>query len=296
MATPFDESGAVDEAAARAARRAPARARLARARRRRHDRRVRRPSTDERARSSCCGRCVDEVGDEALLVCGTGTNDTRHSIELTKAAADAGADAALVVTPYYNKPNPAGHPRPLRGGRRGGPRAAADRSTTSPRGWSSTCRPELLGRAGRDRQRRRRQAGQRRRAAARSRAWRSSPATTTSSCGRSSSAARAASSSPRTSSAPQMREIWDAAAGRRPRPRARDRRRADARSTRRLAVTTNPIPLKAALEMLGLIPTDRLRLPLVARRRRAAGRGQGRRSRASASRSPARPTSKRVSN
>src|SRR4029079_4399788 len=42
------------------------------------------------------------------IICGTGTNDTRHSIELTKAAADAGAEAALIVTPYYNKPNPAG--------------------------------------------------------------------------------------------------------------------------------------------------------------------------------------------
>jgi 4-hydroxy-tetrahydrodipicolinate synthase len=51
---------------------------------------------------------VDEVGGEALIACGTGTNDTRHSIELTKAAAEAGAEAALVVTPYYNKPNPAG--------------------------------------------------------------------------------------------------------------------------------------------------------------------------------------------
>ena len=49
-----------------------------------------------------------EVGDEALLICGTGTNDTRHSCELTKMAADAGADASLVVVPYYNKPNPAG--------------------------------------------------------------------------------------------------------------------------------------------------------------------------------------------
>jgi 4-hydroxy-tetrahydrodipicolinate synthase len=51
---------------------------------------------------------VDEVGGEAPIVCGTGTNDTRHTIELTKAAAEAGAEAALVVTPYYNKPNPAG--------------------------------------------------------------------------------------------------------------------------------------------------------------------------------------------
>lgn len=49
-----------------------------------------------------------EVGDEALLICGTGTNDTRHSRELTKMAAEAGADAALVVAPYYNKPNAAG--------------------------------------------------------------------------------------------------------------------------------------------------------------------------------------------
>jgi 4-hydroxy-tetrahydrodipicolinate synthase len=49
-----------------------------------------------------------EVGDDVLLVCGTGTNDTRHSRELTKMAAEAGADASLVVAPYYNKPNRAG--------------------------------------------------------------------------------------------------------------------------------------------------------------------------------------------
>jgi len=46
-----------------------------------------------------------EVGDGVLLICGTGTNDTQHSRELTKMAADAGADASLVVVPYYNKPN-----------------------------------------------------------------------------------------------------------------------------------------------------------------------------------------------
>jgi len=47
---------------------------------------------------------VEEVGERATVICGTGTNDTRHSVELTRAAADAGADAALIVTPYYNKP------------------------------------------------------------------------------------------------------------------------------------------------------------------------------------------------
>jgi 4-hydroxy-tetrahydrodipicolinate synthase len=49
-----------------------------------------------------------EVGEGTLLICGSGTNDTRHSVALTQAADAAGADAMLVVTPYYNKPNPAG--------------------------------------------------------------------------------------------------------------------------------------------------------------------------------------------
>jgi len=44
----------------------------------------------------------EEIGEQAQVICGTGTNDTRHSIELTKAAAEAGAEAALVVTPYLD--------------------------------------------------------------------------------------------------------------------------------------------------------------------------------------------------
>jgi 4-hydroxy-tetrahydrodipicolinate synthase len=51
---------------------------------------------------------LDEVGSEATVIAGTGSNDTRHTAELTAAAAAAGAHAALVVTPYYNKPNRAG--------------------------------------------------------------------------------------------------------------------------------------------------------------------------------------------
>ncbi len=50
----------------------------------------------------------DELGTEATVIAGTGTNDTRHSIHLTETSTEAGADACLVVTPYYNKPNPAG--------------------------------------------------------------------------------------------------------------------------------------------------------------------------------------------
>ena len=47
---------------------------------------------------------VRESGD-ATVIAGTGSNDTAHSIELTARAAEAGVDGALVVTPYYVKPN-----------------------------------------------------------------------------------------------------------------------------------------------------------------------------------------------
>jgi len=49
-----------------------------------------------------------EVGEGVTLILGTGSNDTRHSVELTKAAAGAGADGGLVVTPYYNRPGERG--------------------------------------------------------------------------------------------------------------------------------------------------------------------------------------------
>lgn len=42
------------------------------------------------------------------VIAGTGTNDTRHSIERTKLAESAGVDAMLVVTPYYSRPSQAG--------------------------------------------------------------------------------------------------------------------------------------------------------------------------------------------
>ncbi len=46
-----------------------------------------------------------ELGDRAPIVAGAGSNDTRHAVHLTEAAVEAGADAVLSVTPYYNKPN-----------------------------------------------------------------------------------------------------------------------------------------------------------------------------------------------
>jgi 4-hydroxy-tetrahydrodipicolinate synthase len=47
---------------------------------------------------------VDAVKGKAKVIAGTGTYDTRHSIHLTEEAEKAGADAVLVVSPYYNKP------------------------------------------------------------------------------------------------------------------------------------------------------------------------------------------------
>ncbi len=50
----------------------------------------------------------NEVGDRAKLIAGAGTNDTAASVELARASAEAGADALLVVTPYYSRPSQEG--------------------------------------------------------------------------------------------------------------------------------------------------------------------------------------------
>lgn len=47
--------------------------------------------------------CVREIGKRVPLIAGTGSNDTAHARDLSQYASDAGADAVLVVTPYYNK-------------------------------------------------------------------------------------------------------------------------------------------------------------------------------------------------
>jgi len=47
--------------------------------------------------------CAERIGGKVPLIAGTGSNDTRHAIHRTQAAEKAGADAVLLVTPYYNK-------------------------------------------------------------------------------------------------------------------------------------------------------------------------------------------------
>ena len=47
--------------------------------------------------------CVERVAGRVPVIAGTGSNDTAYAIELTKYAGEVGADAVLLVTPYYNK-------------------------------------------------------------------------------------------------------------------------------------------------------------------------------------------------
>jgi 4-hydroxy-tetrahydrodipicolinate synthase len=51
---------------------------------------------------------VDEVDGRVPVLAGTGSNNTAEAIRFTEAAKDLGADGALVISPYYNKPNRSG--------------------------------------------------------------------------------------------------------------------------------------------------------------------------------------------
>ena len=53
-------------------------------------------------------RVVDQVKGRIPVIAGTGANSTREAVELTEAAKSGGADACLLVTPYYNKPTQEG--------------------------------------------------------------------------------------------------------------------------------------------------------------------------------------------
>lgn len=51
---------------------------------------------------------VKEVNGRVPVIAGTGSNNTKDSIKLTKKAEEAGVDAVMLVTPYYNKPSQEG--------------------------------------------------------------------------------------------------------------------------------------------------------------------------------------------
>ncbi|MGH2976122.1 MAG: 4-hydroxy-tetrahydrodipicolinate synthase [Solirubrobacterales bacterium] len=201
-----------------------------------------------------------EVGDDTLLICGTGTNYTQHSIELTQGAVEAGADAALVVTPYYNKPNPAGilaHFEAIAEAVPGFPLIAYNipsrvvvnvppdqlaeiAKIESVVGVKQANNDELQPIEGLD-----------------IFAGNDEIFLRTLEIGGAGGILVASHLV-----GEQMRQIWDAAqAGEMDRAREIDATLRQAYAA--MGVTTNPIPVKAALEMTGLIPSGTLRLPLV---------------------------------
>ena len=66
------------------------------------------PTTSDAEKADLVRAVVDAVDGRALVVAGVGTFDTTHTVQLADQAAKAGADALLVVTPYYSKPPQAG--------------------------------------------------------------------------------------------------------------------------------------------------------------------------------------------
>jgi len=66
------------------------------------------PTTSDAEKDRLLRAVIEAVGDRATVVAGVGTNDTAHTCELARQAERAGADALLVVTPYYNKPPQSG--------------------------------------------------------------------------------------------------------------------------------------------------------------------------------------------
>ncbi len=63
---------------------------------------------DEKEHCDVIRRVVDHAAGRIPVIAGTGANSTREAIDLTRCAQKAGADACLLVTPYYNKPTQEG--------------------------------------------------------------------------------------------------------------------------------------------------------------------------------------------
>lgn len=106
MVTPFTPDGQVDFDSAQAL--------ATHLAGRRHDGLVINGTTGESATTSDAEKrdlliaVKEAVGDRLKIVAGVGSNDTAHTLELTRQAAEVGVDGMLVVTPYYNKPPQSG--------------------------------------------------------------------------------------------------------------------------------------------------------------------------------------------
>lgn len=66
------------------------------------------PTLSDREKLNLFKVCKDYAGSNCMIIAGTGSNSTEHAVSLSVEAQAAGADALLVVSPYYNKTNPDG--------------------------------------------------------------------------------------------------------------------------------------------------------------------------------------------
>lgn len=66
------------------------------------------PTLEEDEKAELFRFVVEHAAGRCKIIAGTGSNNTAHSIHLTKVAEDAGVDGVLLVAPYYNKPNQEG--------------------------------------------------------------------------------------------------------------------------------------------------------------------------------------------
>ena len=66
------------------------------------------PTLSDNEKIELFRRCKEYAGNACKIIAGTGTNSTKHAISLSVAAEEAGVDALLVVSPYYNKSTPDG--------------------------------------------------------------------------------------------------------------------------------------------------------------------------------------------
>lgn len=66
------------------------------------------PTLSDREKLALFSACKQYAGSGCTIIAGTGSNNTAHAVELSIAAEKAGADALLVVSPYYNKATPDG--------------------------------------------------------------------------------------------------------------------------------------------------------------------------------------------
>lgn len=258
MVTPFAEDGSVDEAAAR---------KLARHLLENGSHGVvvagttgESPTLSDEEDVALLRAVRDELGEGPTVVCGTGTNDTGHSVHLTEAAVENGADAVLVVTPYYNKPNPAG----IRAHYEAVAAAAGETPVivyNIPSRAVVNIEPELLAELGQiENVVAVKQANNEQIDQVEGLAVLAGNDDVFLRCLQSGGVGGILVASHVVGK--EMREIYEAMqAGEGDRAEAVD---AEIRPLfEALTVTTNPIPIKAAAEMMGLIPSARMRLPMV---------------------------------